>query len=113
MEQTMKMYTPADEPLTSEILTQTLTMLALWGPVLSRALDSAVGDSTSLATLTQDLALCLVEAQEAEQEEQPNLGPADSLFHTLDQVKAHAAAAASAMNDNIDDLFPVEPASHE
>ena len=110
----MKMYTPADEPLTSEVLTQTLAMLTLWGPVLTRALDSAVGDSTSLSTLTQDLALALVEAQEAEQEaEQPNLGPADGLFYTLDQVKAHAAAAAAAMNDNIDDLFPVEPASHD
>jgi hypothetical protein len=89
-------------------------MLALWGPVLTRALDAAVGDSSTLANLTQDLALCLVEAQEQEQEqEQPNLGPADGLFYTLDQVKAHAAAAAAAMNDNIDDLFPVEPASHE
>ena len=62
-------------------------------------------DSTSLSTLTQDLALALVEAQEAEQEEQPNLGPADGLFYTLDQVKAHAAAAAS-MAD-VDAIFPV------
>jgi hypothetical protein len=110
----MRLLTPDDEPLTSEVLTQTLAMLALWGPVLTRALDAAVGDSSTLANLTQDLALCLVEAQEQEQEqEQPNLGPADGLFYTLDQVKAHAAAAAAAMNDNIDDLFPVEPASHE
>jgi hypothetical protein len=110
----MRLLTPDDEPLTSEVLTQTLAMLALWGPVLTRALDAAVGDSSTLANLTQDLALCLVEAQEQEQE-QPNLGPADGLFYTLDQVKAHAAAAAAAaaMNDNIDDLFPVEPASHE
>ncbi len=64
----MKLYTPADEPLTSEVLTQALAYLTLWGPVLTRALDAAVGDSTSLSTLTQDLALCLVEAQEAEQE---------------------------------------------
>ena len=99
----MRLLTPADEPSTSEILTQALAMLALWGPVLTRALDSAVGDSTSLANLTQDLALALVEAQEAE--EQPNLGPADSLFYTLDQVKAHAAAAAS-MAD-VDAIFPV------
>ena len=101
----MRLLTPADEPLTSEVLSQALAYLTLWGPVLSRALDSAVGDSTSLSTLTQDLALALVEAQEAEQEEQPNLGPADGLFYTLDQVKAHAAAAA--MNDNIDAIFPV------
>jgi hypothetical protein len=91
--------------MTSEVITQALTYLALWGPVLTRALDSAVGDSTSLSTLTQDLALALVEAQEAEQEEQPNLGPADGLFYTLDQVKAHAAAAAS-MAD-VDAIFPV------
>ena len=102
----MRLLTPADEPMTSEVLSQALTMLSIWGPVLTRALDAAVGDSTSLATLTQDLALCLVEAQEAEQEEQPNLGPADGLFYTLDQVKAHAAAAAS-MAD-VDAIFPVE-----
>jgi hypothetical protein len=102
----MRLLTPADEPMTSEVITQALAMLALWGPVLSRALDAAVGDSTSLATLTQDLALCLVEAQEQEAEEQPNLGPADGLFYTLDQVKAHAAAAAS-MAD-VDAIFPVE-----
>ncbi len=89
----MKMYTPADEPLTSEILTQALAMLTLWGPVLSRALDAAVGDSTSLATLTQDLALCLVEAQEAEQEEPatyqaPNPDPAIELMATLADVDA-------------------------
>jgi hypothetical protein len=102
----MRLLTPADEPLTSEVLSQALAYLTLWGPVLSRALDSAVGDSTSLSTLTQDLALALVEAQEAEQEEQPNLGPADGLFYTLDQVKAHAAAAAS-MAD-VDAIFPVE-----
>jgi hypothetical protein len=88
----MRLLTPDDEPLTSEVLTQTLAMLALWGPVLTRALDAAVGDSSTLANLTQDLALCLVEAQEAEQEEQPNLGPADGLFYTLDQVKAHTTA---------------------
>jgi hypothetical protein len=60
--------------------------------VLTRALDAAVGDSSTLANLTQDLALCLVEAQEAEQEEQPNLGPADGLFYTLAQVNAHTTA---------------------
>jgi phage tail protein X len=102
----MKMYTPADEPLTSEVITQALAMLALWGPVLSRALAISFRDSTSLANLTQDLALALVEAQEAEQEEQSNPGPADGLFYTLDQVKAHAAAAAS-MAD-VDAIFPVE-----
>jgi hypothetical protein len=81
----MRLLTPADEPTTSEILTQALTYLALWGPVLSRALDASLGDASILATLTQDLALALVEAQEAEQEaEQPNLGPADGLFYTLD-----------------------------
>jgi hypothetical protein len=111
----MRLLTPADEPLTSEVLSQALAYLTLWGPILSRALDASLGDSTSLANLTQDLALALVEAQEAEEQEaeQPNLGPADGLFYTLDQVKAHAAAAAAAMNDNIDDLFPVEPASHD
>jgi hypothetical protein len=88
----MRLLTPDDEPLTSEVLTQTLAMLALWGPVLTRALDAAVGDSSTLANLTQDLALCLVEAQEAEQEEQPNLGPADGLFYTLAQVNAHTTA---------------------
>jgi hypothetical protein len=48
-----------------------------------------------------------VEAQEAEAQEaeEPNLGPADGLFYTLDQVKAHAAAAAS-MAD-VDAIFPV------
>jgi hypothetical protein len=108
----MRLLTPADEPLTSEVLSQALAYLTLWGPVLSRALDASLGDASILATLTQDLACCLLEAQEQEAE-QPNLGPADGLFYTLDQVKAHAAAAAAAMNDNIDDLFPVEPASHD
>ena len=40
----MKMLTPADEPTTSEILTQALAVLTLWGPILSRALDSSLGD---------------------------------------------------------------------
>ena len=104
----MRLLTPADEPMTSEVITQALAMLSIWGPLLTRALDSAVGDSSSLSTLTQDLALCLVEAQEAEAQEaeEPNLGPADGLFYTLDQVKAHAAAAAS-MAD-VDAIFPVE-----
>jgi hypothetical protein len=90
------MYTPADEPLTSEVLTQALAYLTLWGPVLTRALDSAVGDSTSLATLTQDLAFCLIEAQEQEAEEQdeqpeyqpPNPDPALELMATLAAVDA-------------------------
>jgi hypothetical protein len=70
-------------------------MLSIWGPVLTRALDAAVGDSTSLATLTQDLALCLVEAQEAEQEDEPtatyqapNPDPALELMATLAAVDA-------------------------
>jgi hypothetical protein len=104
MEQTlMRLLTPADEPTTSEILTQALTMLVLWGPVLTRALDSAVGDSTSLSTLTQDLALALVEAQEQEAEQPatyqpPNPDPARELLATLADVDA---------------IFPVEPASHD
>ncbi len=93
----MRLLTPADEPLTSEVLTQTLAMLALWGPVLSRALDASLGDASILATLTQDLALCLVEAQEAEQEEPatyqaPNPDPARELMATLAQVNAHTTA---------------------
>jgi hypothetical protein len=91
----MKMYTPADEPSTAEVLSQALTMLSIWGPLLTRALDSAVGDSTSLSTLTQDLALCLVEAQEAEQEEEPTAtyqppspDPALELMATLADVDA-------------------------
>jgi hypothetical protein len=93
MEQTlMRLLTPADEPTTSEILTQALTMLVLWGPVLTRALDSAVGDSTSLSTLTQDLALALVEAQEQEAEEPeyqpPTPDPAIELMATLADVDA-------------------------
>jgi hypothetical protein len=81
--------------MTSEVITQALTMLSIWGPVLTRALDAAVGDSTSLATLTQDLALCLVEAQEAEQEDEPtatyqapNPDPALELMATLAAVDA-------------------------
>ena len=95
----MKMYTPADEPLTSEVLTQTLAMLALWGPLLSRALDASLGDASILATLTQDLAFCLVEAQEAEQEDEPTAtyqpptpDPAIELMATLAQVNAHTTA---------------------
>ena len=89
----MRLLTPADEPMTSEVITQALTMLSIWGPVLTRALDAAVGDSTSLATLTQDLALCLVEAQEAEQEQPatyqaPNPDPALELMATLAAVDA-------------------------
>jgi hypothetical protein len=91
----MRLLTPADEPMTSEVITQALTMLSIWGPVLTRALDAAVGDSTSLATLTQDLALCLVEAQEAEQEDEPtatyqapNPDPALELMATLAAVDA-------------------------
>jgi hypothetical protein len=91
----MRLLTPADEPMTSEVITQALAMLALWGPVLTRALDSAVGDSTSLSTLTQDLALCLVEAQEAEQEAEqpatyqpPTPDPARELLATLADVDA-------------------------
>ncbi len=86
----MKMLTPADEPSTAEVITQALTMLALWGPVLSRALDASLGDSTSLANLTQDLALCLVEAQEQEQPEYqpPNPDPARELLATLADVDA-------------------------
>jgi hypothetical protein len=96
---TMRLLTPADEPLTSEVLTQTLAMLALWGPVLSRALDASLGDASILATLTQDLALCLVEAQEAEQEDEPTAtyqpptpDPAIELMATLAQVNAHTTA---------------------
>jgi hypothetical protein len=96
MEQTpMKLYTPADEPSTAELLAQTLAMLALWGPVLSRALDASLGDSTILATLTQDIAFCLIEAQEqeAEQEEPatyhpPSPDPAIELMATLADVDA-------------------------
>jgi hypothetical protein len=86
----MKMLTPADEPTTSEILTQALTMLVLWGPVLTRALAISFRDSTSLANLTQDLALALVEAQEAEQPEYqaPNPDPALELMATLADVDA-------------------------
>ena len=89
-----RLLTPADEPMTSEVLTQALAMLALWGPVLSRALDSAVGDSTILATLTQDIALCLIEAQEQEAEQEPatyhppNPDPAIELMATLADVDA-------------------------
>jgi hypothetical protein len=60
----MRLLTPADEPLTSEVLSQALAYLTLWGPVLSRALDASLGDASILATLTQDLAFCLIEAQE-------------------------------------------------
>ena len=92
----MRLLTPADEPLTSEVLTQTLAMLALWGPVLSRALDASLGDSTILATLTQDIAFCLIEAQEAEEQEAeqpatyqpPNPDPALELMATLAAVDA-------------------------
>ncbi len=89
----MRLLTPADEPLTSEVLTQTLAMLALWGPVLSRALDASLGDASILATLTQDLGFCLIEAQEQEAEEPaiyqpPNPDPAIELMATLADVDA-------------------------
>ncbi len=90
----MKMLTPADEPTTSEVLSQALTMLSIWGPLLTRALDAAVGDSSSLANLTQDLALALVEAQEQEQEAEepeyqpPTPDPAIELMATLADVDA-------------------------
>jgi|694.fasta_scaffold63205_5 hypothetical protein len=95
----MRLLTPDDEPLTSEVLTQTLAMLALWGPLLSRALDASLGDASILANLTQDLALALVEAQEAEQEDEPTAtyqpptpDPAIELMATLAQVNAHTTA---------------------
>jgi hypothetical protein len=91
----MKLYTPADEPLTSEVLSQALAYLTLWGPILSRALDASLGDSTILATLTQDIGFCLIEAQEAEQEDgptatyqAPNPDPAIELMATLADVDA-------------------------
>jgi hypothetical protein len=91
----MRLLTPADEPSTAELLTQALAMLALWGPVLSRALDASVGDSSTLANLTADLALALVEAQEAEEQEQeqpeyqpPSPDPARELLATLADVDA-------------------------
>ncbi len=105
----MRLLTPADEPSTAELLTQALTMLALWGPVLSRALDASLGDSTSLANLTQDLALALVEAQEAEeqeaeeQDEQPEYQPPSP-----DPARELMATLA-----DVDAIFPVEPASHD
>jgi hypothetical protein len=96
----MRLLTPADEPMTSEVITQALAMLALWGPVLSRALDASLGDASILATLTQDIAFCLIEAQEQEAEEQdepseyqaPNPDPARELMATLAQVNAHTTA---------------------
>jgi hypothetical protein len=143
---TMRLLTPADEPLTSEVLSQALTYLALWRGPLAQALEP-VGETASLDNAITALALALVDTTDAEAtadqrklaqsvlEQEPEdssyhgwlkaqgyipatdqeepADPADGLFHTLDQVKAHAAAAAAAMNDNIDDLFPVEPASHE
>ena len=91
----MRLLTPADEPLTSEVLSQALAYLTLWGPVLSRALDASLGDASILANLTQDLALALVEAQEAEQEDEqpatyqpPNPDPARELLATLADVDA-------------------------
>ncbi len=91
----MKMYTFADEPLTSEVLSQALAYLTLWGPVLSRALDASLGDASILATLTQDLAFCLIEAQEQEQEAEqpatyhpPSPDPALELMATLADVDA-------------------------
>ncbi len=91
----MKMYTFADEPLTSEVLSQTLAYLTLWGPILSRALDASLGDASILATLTQDLAFCLLEAQEAEEQDEqpseyqaPNPDPARELLATLADVDA-------------------------
>jgi hypothetical protein len=91
----MRLLTPADEPLTSEVLSQALAYLTLWGPILSRALDASLGDSTILATLTQDIAFCLIEAQEQEQEDEPtatyqapNPDPARELMATLADVDA-------------------------
>ncbi len=88
----MRLLTPADEPMTSEVITQALAMLALWGPVLTRALDASVGDASTLANLTADLALCLVEAQEQEAEQPeyqpPNPDPAIELMATLADVDA-------------------------
>jgi hypothetical protein len=142
----MRLLTPADEPLTSEVLTQALAYLTLWRGPLTQALEP-VGETASLDNAITALALALVDTTDAEAtadqrklaqsvlEQEPEdssyhgwlkaqgyipatdqeepADPADGLFHTLDQVKAHAAAAAAAMNDNIDDLFPVEPASHD
>ncbi len=91
----MRLLTPADEPMTSEVITQALTYLALWGPLLTRALDASVGDASTLANLTADLALCLVEAQEAEEQDEPtatyqapNPDPAIELMATLADVDA-------------------------
>ena len=134
----MRLLTPADEPLTSEVLSQALTYLALWRGPLAQALEP-VGETASLDNVITALALALVDTTDAEAtadqrklaqsvlEQEPEdssyhgwlkaqgyipatdqedpADPADSLFHTLDQVKAHAAAAA--MNDNIDAIFPV------
>jgi hypothetical protein len=99
----MRLLTPADEPTTTELLSQALAYLTLWGPLLSRALDASLGDASILATLTQDLAFCLIEAQEQEAEEPaiyqpPNPDPARELLATLADVDA---------------IFPVEPASHD
>ena len=95
----MRLLTPADEPTTTELLSQALTYLTLWGPLLSRALDASLGDASILANLTQDLALALVEAQEAEQEDEPTAiyqpptpDPARELMATLAQVNAHTTA---------------------
>jgi hypothetical protein len=93
----MRLLTPADEPTTTELLSQALAYLTLWGPLLSRALDASLGDASILATLTQDLAFCLIEAQEqeAEQEDEPtatyqppNPDPALELMATLAAVDA-------------------------
>ncbi len=100
----MRLLTPDDEPMTSEVIAQTLAYLTLWRGPLALALEP-VGEVASLDNVITALALALVDTTDAGatadqrklaesvlEQEQPNLGPADGLFYTLDQVKAHAAA---------------------